>query len=681
MGWSAAFAAFVVGCGPDVVVPPADTDAPDATQGGSDGSDAADAPVDASTSGSGSADGVDTTSADDSTGDTGEPPPETVLCWSHVLARGRGVERAWTDGERIVAAAQDSVIVFDGSVWSEVPVDETVRQVAGDTYDDAWLLGYESLLHWDGRALEVSLHEEGGIMRAVAMAPSGAPWVAYTIADEDCLGLCPEPPTEVVEHIGFVSNLLPAPGIAARAMVFAGDVPFIGGTSGDVVHRPTDGPWQVVDTPFFDDVERMWWAGGAVWVAAGEDLWRYEDETWTLAFSTASLFDDVTAVVEGPTGEILVLQSTQIVAALEHTGELLRDTGAGWESLATLAADRELVVLADGSMVALGDEHGQLVQTIGDPIGTPEIETVFFRPDLGDIGSLSITGDGTLVGVDPDAVAVEDDGAWTRTPDDSIYGWHRAAWGETPDDLLVVDADDDTPQALLRFADGAFTPLPFVPPGPEPDAYFLTDIWGTAADRVFVAGWRDPYWALQPDAPIIARFDGEAWTEIDPPSRNDNVHQHLTGVDGHGDEVWAAGDVVWRFDGEAWTDVTPDVEASFQALTVGPHGAWIVADDGIGGARLLHHVDDAWIDETLQVPGYDTAAAEYPGLRVADDATHVWVAWGSEAPGLARWDGATWSTVELPEAWRQLQAMTVAPGGRLVVHTGARVWSGEPCEG
>jgi hypothetical protein len=678
LGRIMAVGAWVAGCGPDVVAPPGDTD-PAATEGATVGSDGADGPLEGSSSGSD--EGGDSTGDDGSTGDTGEPPPETALCWSSILARARGVERAWTDGERIVAAAQDSVLVFDGRAFQEIATDERVRQVAADAWDDAWVLGDASLFHWDGRALTSSMNVEGSTMRAVAMAPSGAPWVAYTIPGEDCLGLCEEPPTEVVEHVGVATNLLPAPGILVRAMVFADDVPFLGGTGGDVVHRPTDGPWQPVETPFSDDVERMWWASGAVWVAAGDELWRYEDEAWTLAFATAGLFGEVTAVVEGPSGEALILQTTHVVGELDDTGEVMRETGGGWESLATVAADRELLVRADGSLAVLGDEHGQLVQTIADPFGTAEVETVYFRPDLGEIGALSVTGDGTLVGVDPDAVAVEEGGAWTRTHDNSIYGWLRAAWGETADDLVVVESDDDTPHALLRFADGAFTPMPFVDPGPEPDAYFLADIWGTAANRMFVAGWRDPYWLLEPDAPIVFAFDGQAWTEIEAPPHSDNVHLHLNEVEGDGEEVWAAGNLVWRFDGDAWTDVTPDTEAAgFGALTVGPHGAWVVEDDGLGAARLLHWSDGAWIDETDEVPGYESVMGGYPGMLVADDATDVWVAWGSESPGLARWDGEGWSAVELPEAWAQLKGMIVAPNGRLVVHAGARLWSGEACE-
>jgi hypothetical protein len=370
-----------------------------------------------------------------------------------------------------------------------------------------------------------------------------------------------------------------------------------------------------------------------------------------------------------------MLYRRHVAGELDDAGELQRRTEAGWETVATLPADRELVARADGGLVAFGDEHGQLVQTIADPLGTPAIDTALWRPDLGDTHALSMTPERTLVGTESHAVQVEAEPVWARAHTNSIYGVFRAAWGATGDDVFLVNGDEDDAPPLWHYDGEALTPAPFVD---AVDGDFrLLDIYGEAADRIWVAGAFVPDLAFDTTEPVIYRFDGSSWSSIAAPEAS-NQEFYTRDIEVYEDQLWFAGDGVWRQDGDAWTELTPDVGTLFTSLRVGPHGAWVLAlvDDQ---QRLLHLVGDEWIDETESVPGYVPMRNDPYGLTLVDDAhdqMFVWVAW--RGGGLARYDGSTWTEFDAPAEWTLVHAMT-AGQGLVVVHDGTQIWSGGQC--
>jgi hypothetical protein len=608
----------------------------------------------------------------DTTGDTDGPPREE-LCWSSTLARAEGVEQAWSDGERVLAAAHGSIVTFDGTTWNEIEIDDEVTDVDARTFEDAWLLGRESVLHWDGNVTSLSFTSAGMTPQAIAVAPDGEPWFA-AMPYEYCPPIvpCPDPFSEVWTVSGDEWVLVEEPGFVVTELAFVGDVPWLGGNDGEIARRVGEGPWELLETPFSFDVQGIWADGDVVYVQAG-DTWRFENDTWTLEIERESFFEGATAIVRGADDELWMLYRRHEAGELDVDGELLRATESGWETVETVRADSELVALADGTLVALGDEHGQLVEAISDPSGAPSVAGRLSRPDLGDTHALSVMGDGTIVGIESHAIQVHGEFGWIPTDTNSIYGSFRAAWGPTANDIFLVNDQEEDAPPLWHFDGDELSPAPFVD---APDGDFrLLDIFGDAPDRIWVAGAFVPDLAFDTTEPVIYRWDGAEWSSVAAPEAS-NQNFYAREIEVYEDQMWFAGDGVWRQDGDEWTDLTPSGGGmSFQSLGVGVHGAWVIAfvDSGV---RLLHLVDDEWIDETDALPGYDSE--ESYGLVLAQDAQFVWAAWGGEPAGFARFDGTSWEEVPMPEAWTGVNAMVAAPG-KLVVHTGARIWSGEEC--
>jgi hypothetical protein len=656
LGWRGMVVAatFAPGCGPDAASTSQD-DTGDADTGTS--SDDAD---DDSNDLSDEDDTTPTSSIDtgivDTTGDTGDPPPDE-MCWSSTLARAEGVEDAWTDGERVIAAAHGSLVLFDGDEWTEEPIDDEVMAVVATAFDDAWLLGWESVLHWDGRATSVSFTEDGAKMQGLAMAPDGTPWVA-SMPYEYCPPIvpCPEPPSVVRMRSGDEWLLVEDPGFIVSSLAFVGDVPWLGGNDGEIARRVGEGPWELLETPFTFDVQRIWSDGDVVFVVSG-DTWRFENDTWTLEIEHESYPEGTTAIVRGADDELWMLYRRHVAGELDVDAELRRATDSGWETVETVRADTELVALADGTLIAFGDEHGQLVEAISDPGGTPSVAGRLARPDLGDTHALAVMGDGTVVGIDSHAIQVDGEFGWIPTHTNSIYGSFRAAWGPTANDVFLVNHHEDDAPPLWHFDGDELAPVPFVD---MPDGDFrLLDIWGDAPDRIWVAGAFVPDLAFDTTEPVIYRWDGAEWSWVPPPEASNQTF-YTREIEVYEDQLWFAGDGVWRQDGEEWIDLTPSASQAFGSLSVGSQGAWVLAsvDDGV---RVLHLVDDEWIDETEALPGFDVE--ESYGLFLTQDPQQVWVAW---------------EEVPMPEAWTRLNAMAAVPG-RLVLHTGAMIWTGEEC--
>lgn len=662
--------AGAVGCAPAVT---STTEADTSSTGDAPTTGDSSTPTGPSTSASTSITATDpsstTTPADSSTGD--DVPPVAELCWSSTLARAEGVSHAWSDGESVLAAAHESLLVLDDGGWREEHLEDTrIIDVAARFPTDAWLLATDSVLHWDGVSASVDLSLPGATMQAFGLAEDGVLWVAYMPAD-DCVGLCEEPPSEVQIRGGDGTwALLDPPGIVATSLVFGTESTWLGGRSGELLRKDGyDEPWVQVETPFFTDIEGLWrWSEGLL-VATEYDTYSFLDGAWNIEVEHDS-FSGVTALAYSAGRTSHLLYREHIAGELDRTGELRRREQEAWVTTATMAADRDLVALDDGRMIAFGDERGHLVQVIDDPRGTPTVTTVFERTDVGETAAFAIAGDGTLVGVAPSAIQIEGADGWTSADDNSIYGNFGAAAGPSADDLILV-SDDGNP--LWRFDGEALSPISFAQP--REATIGLSDLWMADSGVMFAAGTRTGVlgWPVEP---AVVGFDGMAWSEYPAPDQACEAGC-LGEVEGHGDALFVAGEGVWEWVDEAWVDVTPFTEQTrYGSLAVGPHGAWVVAFTA-EGPRLMQRTGDEWIDHTDALPGA-VEANEYRGLLVVDDDTHVSVAWGES---LARFDGSTWTEIMFPERgpWTAT-ALIVAPGPRLVVHTGQRIWSGVDCE-
>ncbi len=91
-------------------------------------------------------------------------------------------------------------------------------------------------------------------------------------------------------------------------------------------------------------------------------------------------------------------------------------------------------------------------------------------------------------------------------------------------------------------------------PVASPTTAWLNEVWGSAADDVWVVGGN----ALEAGSIALLHYDGRAWSSVLPPTRS-----ALYGVWGFArDDVWAVGGggVILHFDGRAWAPVTsPEV--------------------------------------------------------------------------------------------------------------------------
>jgi hypothetical protein len=134
----------------------------------------------------------------------------------------------------------------------------------------------------------------------------------------------------------------------------------------------------------------------------------------------------------------------------------------------------------------------------------------------------------------------------------------------------------------------------------------LQDVDATAADDVWAVGHLR-------NRPLIVRFDGVAWTRSPTEiGGRANAIEPLTPTD-----VWAVGAPIQRFDGEAWTQVDPIEERVelVDAAAVSPEDVWAVGTaatnrEGVVQGVVARFDGSAWSAvEGPGIPGSDTLSA------------------------------------------------------------------------
>ncbi|NVB42443.1 hypothetical protein G6O69_31760 [Pseudenhygromyxa sp. WMMC2535] len=152
------------------------------------------------------------------------------------------------------------------------------------------------------------------------------------------------------------------------------------------------------------------------------------------------------------------------------------------------------------------------------------------------------------------------DGSWTsENVGTSAALW--GIWGSSATDVWTVGGDIPGDAPVLAHFDGSAWSLETLP---DADREFdaLLKVWGTGPDNVFAVGHQG----------VIFHYDGDAW--VQQPS---GVTRDLISLWGTGpDEIVAVGGrsngVIARYDGEAWTS---EVIGELPGL----NGVW-VAEDG-----------------------------------------------------------------------------------------------------
>jgi hypothetical protein len=130
-------------------------------------------------------------------------------------------------------------------------------------------------------------------------------------------------------------------------------------------------------------------------------------------------------------------------------------------------------------------------------------------------------------------------------------------------------------------------------------AGFLSGVWGSSADDVFVVGGNE----TQAE---IFHFDGQAWTAMDVPSV-----PLLIWVFGFGpNDVYAVGlgGTVLHYAGSEWTALDSGVGADLWGVWgKSPDDVWVVGGSAVAGSPTILHYDGVSFSE-VDVPANDPSA-------------------------------------------------------------------------
>ncbi|MEV0122159.1 hypothetical protein AB0I16_11545 [Streptomyces sp. NPDC050703] len=167
----------------------------------------------------------------------------------------------------------------------------------------------------------------------------------------------------------------------------------------------------------------------------------------------------------------------------------------------------------------------------------------------------------------------------------------------------------------------------------------------------------------------LLRFDGKAWHESRPPSG-----VALTRVVAGGGETWLIGSrdgaqVLLRRDGRGWRDLPVPPGAVYGLHILAGDDVW-AAGDTHAGAAVSHFDGTAW-QQTI-VDGFPRAAV---GSVLAVSPTEVWAGGTSGFVGgpvgkpipplLVRFDGQSWSRVNVPADFGSISSLAPGPSGGL----------------
>jgi hypothetical protein len=209
-------------------------------------------------------------------------------------------------------------------------------------------------------------------------------------------------------------------------------------------------------------------------------------------------------------------------------------------------------------------------------------------------------------------------------------------------------ADDPTPPTEPQWAEAFDTT----------DAGFLSAVWGSAADDVFIVGG-------QPDRGEVYHFDGTDWSPMDIPETPILIWVYGLGSD----DVFAVGErgSALHYDGATWTEMATGTDSDLWGVWGdASDDVWAVGGEiGTGPPVLLHFDGDAW--SAVAVPTLDRASTAL--LKVwGTTATNVFAV--GQLGVILGYDGTNWAQVpsgtseDLISLWGTGPDHIVAVGGR-----------------
>lgn len=200
------------------------------------------------------------------------------------------------------------------------------------------------------------------------------------------------------------------------------------------------------------------------------------------------------------------------------------------------------------------------------------------------------SGDVWVVGNEGVALRQTADG-WERLDtglDVPLWG----VWGAKPDDLWAVGGDagatgDPPPTPVIAHFDGAaWSEVPM--PALDRPSRALFKVWGTSSDHVFAIG----------QGGIILYYDGVAWTQVPSGTTKDLISLWGTSPD----EIVAVGGrsngVIARWDGAEWTTSVIGESPGLNGIWLSPAGeAWVCGVLGVTG--MVSAGADTFTPETV----------------------------------------------------------------------------------
>jgi hypothetical protein len=487
-------------------------------------------------------------------------------CWQNPLPQGNDLFGVWGSGPHDVWAvgASGTILHWDGSAWSGTPsgTTEEIRAVWGSGPNDVWAVGGpafsdphpapSTILHWDGTAWSNSTSPAGSL-RAIWGSGANDVWAV--------------------------------------------------GDAGTTLHW--DGTaWTSVGAPFdFRFTLQGVWGSGPddVWVVGGNQLGRWDGQTWTLSF-TSNGYSGIGG--SGP-GDVWAAGSNPGLG----NGVVDHWTGTGWSSSTTSSFGlRKIRATGANDIWALGE--GTVLHWNGSSWLSRAISGSGILSDVWGSGANDVWAVGS------GGAILHWDGATWSAPNSTKP--LTSLWGSGANDVWAVGGTG----TILHWDGSSWSAATS---GTTSD---LQGVWGSSANDV---------WAVGSNGALV-HWNGTIWSASTSP-----LGGNLYAVWGSGpNDVWAIGDVgtAVHWNGTAWSDATSLI--SQQPGTIrgiwgdSADDAWMVGAgvSGPSGNIMRRGVLDMW--GSVQV----LSSSDFNGVW-GSGANDVWAV--GNGGTIARWNGLIWS--------------------------------------
>jgi hypothetical protein len=568
---------------------------------------------------------------DDDPGGVSIPPRPDVptriqIAWENPRPQGNDLRRMWgfSDGSFVAVGDGGTVLERVDGTWTshDTPARSDLHGIWADRRDNIYVAGFDGTI----------IHFNGDTWRRVS-CPTTTDFYAVWGKGND-LFVAGLEGRVWRSHSGAWTEYVVSPGTRFRALWgYATSDVYVAGSGAKLFHFDGSAWTQItiaVNPQATVEIRDLWGpAPGSLSFVAGSGLVWFQGSTWT-SFSVAAYnvyglwgftLEDQVAISAGtsshwvggnfswfatPTEEPLFDiwgRTPDDCVAVGRFGNVAHFDGTGWQPLNTGSqSDIRDVHVGTTDILAVG-EHGAILRRAGD----------------------AWIDDST---VDP---GYELSGAWM-----SDQGTRVAVGRYAPDGVQWR-------QAVLMGASGAMSDV-----GPVGDAPQYLDVWGSANDDIYVAGWGGE----------IVHFDGAGWSEIMPDSGDTAAFRCITGTGP--DNILCVGrsndltGLAARFVGFNW-EVTriPMTEVLYGAWVESPTSAFAVGAIG----ALLRFNGTEW--KAMKSPTAETL------LCVAGkSSTDVYAAgWRGT---IVHYDGTRWVEF-LPATGRNLHAVSLLPSGDVLL--------------